>query len=833
MDTPKQGLYRLSLALVAAAGAAALHSPVTLAQDQPGATSGRLDEIVVTARKREESLQDVPEAVSAFTVEQIESAYAQNTRDLEGIAPNLIIDRVQATPGGAAVSIRGLSFQDVEKSFDPAVGVVVDGVYLGTNTGAFLQIFDIERIEVLRGPQGTLFGKNTIGGTINVIRSKPTGEWGAKLRARAGNRDRLELDGVFNVPLIKDTLAAKLVYSQREEDGWYRNIAPGFNGDRVGDLDFREYGAALRFTPTEALTVDYSYYKTEDDSDAAPLLNVNAPTDLFCLPLNVIFPMTAGDPFIPPPQCGRGAQVPLTGDPYVVAQNFSDLAFINTDSHTLALNWELNDAWTLDYLFGWRESEERMDQDFDSAPVNQFSTIRVQDYEQQSHELRFTYDAGGRWNLVAGVYKWDSEFQLGQRTLYLFDILAPITPSLATLVPGRPIVQLQATDHENDSWAVFAQADVDLNDRWTLTLGGRFTDEEKQMARAVALNLGGFPAALVGPVLPAAVFRTSFQGGSRVFPVATHAVLPLFSTFGAAPAESWSEFTPKVGVRFEPNDDQMWYLSYSSGFRSGGFNGRANAIDSALTNFDPETVDNIELGYKSSWADGRVLFNAAVFTSKYDNKQEEIVIPIPSSGDQETVTQNASEAEISGVELEFLARPTERWTVRTNLGYLDASYDSFCADVNGPTSTAPPNPPVPPPVPGECGPRRTVASGVIIPTDNTNLELRRAPELTFTFDTSYRWPVGPGHMSVQAAYHWKDDYYSTFQNVPIGLNESYGLIDASIGFDTESWRVALFGRNLADEEARNSALVVAGLFQFATVAPDRQYGVEAVYRFGK
>ena len=812
---------RLVPALPFAAAAVVSVAPHS-ATAEPAATPSQLEEVLVTARKREETVLTVPVAVSAINAAQIQASMAQSTRDLENISPNLIIDAVQATPGGAAISVRGVSFQDLEKSFDPAVGVVVDGIYLGTNTGAMLQVFDLERIEVLRGPQGTLFGKNTIGGTINVIRSRPTGEWDAKMRLRVGDYDRQEFDAVLNFPIISDKLAAKLTFTDREQDGWYDNIAPEFGGEPVGNLKYREYGGALRYTPTDTLTIDYSYYKQADDSDAAPLLGQNGPTDLFCLPLTLIF---GPDPYVPPGQCAQSNGKPLTGDFYKVAQNFSDTAYLDQDAHTFSVNWGLSESWTLDYLFGYMDASERVDQDFDATPVNQFSTRRVQEFDQMSHELRLSYDAGGRFDIVGGAYYWDSSYQLGQTTFFLYDVLAGITPALAGLKPGRPITQLQATDHSNESWALFAEMDFNITDAWTLTLGGRYTDEKKEFERAAALNLGGFPAAIVGPVLPSPPFGTTFVSGSPVYPKPTGAVLPQFSTFGNQADESWSEFSPKAGIRWIPNEETMMYLTYTSGFRSGGFNGRAGALSSATVTYDPETVDTLELGYKAHWLENRVQFNAAVFFGKYDNKQEEIVTPLP-NGDQETLVQNASEADINGAELEIIMRLTDAWDLRTNIGYLDASYSSFCADVDGPSAVAPPQP-----LPNECGDREQTGSGWIIPTDNSDLELRRAPEWTFSVDTSYTWDIGPGALTAQAAYNWRDDYYTTFQNVPLGLTEAYGLLDASLAYETDHWRFTVFGRNLTDELYVNSGLVVAGLFNFQTVGPPRQYGAEVTYRF--
>ena len=255
-----------------------------------GSEATTLEEIVVTARKREESAQKVPEAVTAVSAAQIEQSFQSSAAGISGMAPSLVFDRVVSGPATASISIRGIGFSDVEKSFDPAVGVAVDGVFLGTSTGQTFQIFDLQRMEILRGPQGTLFGKNTIGGAISIVRTEPTGEFGGKVRAGAGSRSGRNVDGLLNLPSIGDQLATKLFYTKREQDGFDRNIAK--NRKLEGGTDYSSYGASLKWTPIEALKVIYTYQKEVDDTPIPGLANTslrNAPladgtllTDLFC-----------------------------------------------------------------------------------------------------------------------------------------------------------------------------------------------------------------------------------------------------------------------------------------------------------------------------------------------------------------------------------------------------------------------------------------------------------------------------------------------------------------------------------------------------------------------
>ncbi len=777
----------LRRSLVGTAVAAALAAPLAAgAQDAPGQRLV-LEEITVTAQRREQTLQNVPIAVSAIGAEEISRSLAQNIQNLEGISPNIVIDRVQATPGGAALSIRGISFQDVEKSFDPAVGVVIDGVFMGTNTGQFLQIFDVERIEVLRGPQGTLFGKNTIGGVVNVIRADPTGEFDGKFRAGVGNYGARNFDALVNFPIIDDVLAGKLTYTKRDDDGWYRNAFEDFR--RRGGLDYQHIGLMLLYTPNEDIRVRYSFSREDDKSDAAPLINVSGPGDLFCIVFG---------------QCAQNGNIPATGDRRVVNQDGSFDSFIELDAHVLDIGWQVDERWRLDYILGHRRSKESMPQDFDASPLPLFEVRRDQNYKQTSHELRVTY-GDERLNVVAGAYYWDAEFQLGQRTFHFFDVLQQLGV-FPEIVPGQnPVVQLQATDHKTESWAVFFQADWEFVPDWTLTLGGRYTDEKKRMARAQAFDLRGIPNIAVSQgLVPSPPFSDTFIQGSGVYPVPLGIVLPDFSTFDDRPSRSWSEFSPKIGLSWQATPDAMVYASYTSGFRSGGYNGRAGTLGTALVAFDPETVDNYELGAKTRWLDNMLQINAAVFRMDYKDKQEEVVRRTP-TGDQETVVANASTARYDGVELELLAMPLDGLTLRATFGYLDSGFRSFIADLDG--------------------------DGV--ETDNSDLELRRAPKYTYSLGANYAWQMGPGTASVNASWRYKDKYWTTFQNQPPrGLAEAHGILDASLSYELDQWRFSVFGRNLNNATAENSTLLVAGLFAFATTIPDRTYGAEVLWRFG-
>jgi iron complex outermembrane receptor protein len=268
-------------AIASAIAAASSSLALSLIAPFSAAQEGGLEEIVVTARKQTESLQDVGIAVSAMSQTEIERTFARDLTDLASISPNLIIDDTGQGPGGvAAIFIRGIGVADVEKNFDPAVGVVVDGMFIGANAGSLLRSIDLASAEVLRGPQGTLFGRNTIGGLINVTRTQPTGELGGKIRAGIENYDTYYLDGVFNFGLT-DSLAGKVVVAKREQDeGYFDNATTGEEGR--GKVDYQSYNLNFLWTASDALELEFTYQEEETDQDTPELINTAQDRHLFC-----------------------------------------------------------------------------------------------------------------------------------------------------------------------------------------------------------------------------------------------------------------------------------------------------------------------------------------------------------------------------------------------------------------------------------------------------------------------------------------------------------------------------------------------------------------------
>ena len=765
-------LNRLSLAVMLAG--TGLAAPAALAQS---AAQG-LEEIIVTARKREENIQNVAIAVTALSQTEINRTFARDLKDLASMAPNLVIDDTSQGPGGvAAIYIRGIGVADVEKSFDPAVGVVIDQVFIGANTGSILRSIDIGRIEVLRGPQGTQFGRNTIGGVINVERTKPTGEFGGKVRAGYGDYDTYNVEGILNFP-ITDTLAAKLSATKREQqEGFYDNV---YTGGDLGQEDYEQAGVNLLFSPNDAIELEYTYNYENTDQDTPPLLNNGQPRHLFCSAYG---------------WCAPSQDSTITGDRYKVASNpirppeFYDLqthvsspddlistdfdANFNTDTHILELRWELSDDYRFDAVYGHWSSSETVFTDWDGTPDMLYHTDRPGNWEQDSVELRISNGGDDAFSWVGGVFFWKSSFDISLRSYIGFagDVTGDGNPDILDIP--------QIGEQDVDSRAVFFEGDYAFTDKWTLTLGGRYSEDEKQSAARGQVDTS-VPSQSGVPV----DFAPGLNGD---------------------PDDEWDEFTPKIGLKYQMTDDAMLYATWSNGYRSGGFNTRVGSYSEAITPYDQETVESYELGFKSAWYDNMVHVNGNVFYMEYEDKQEELHLPDALSGTgQKTVVANASTAEISGVELEIQAEPTEGLYLRANAAYLDAAYDEFTF----------------------------FDAQVGADVDYSNLEFRRAPEWTGNLDATYEWDVGGNMMWARVAYHYLGEHQTNFDNSPELENDTQHLVDASINYDYGRTRFSLFGRNLTEEDGYMIGYDVAGLWSYSAARPPRTWGLEVTHEFG-
>lgn len=732
--------------------------PNAAANPIQAADDGSLGDIVVTARKRPENIQDVSASISALSSDELSRRFDSDVRDFADSSPNIVIDDTQQGPGGvAAIYIRGIGVADVEKSVDPAVGVVYDDVYIGQSSGSLLKAIDIDRVEVLRGPQGTLFGRNATGGVINLGRSRPTHDLTGKARVTGGNYNTFKAEGVVRGGLT-DTLAVKLSGAYERTDGYIYNAVYNTPGQRS---DFYSIGGAVLFQPTSKLEILASFDHQQTNQDPPQLLAVNRPTDLFCTAYQ---------------QCSPSPGVPTSGDRYVSVNNgrLQKNAFFTLDLAIAKVKYDLGGDFEANYIFGWLKTNEGAHQDFDASPFTLYHTDRPARWHQTTHELRLTKGGSGPLTFVMGGYFWDSKY-----TINLKNYIGFAGPPLLT--------SAQDVTQTTRSYAGYFEGDYRITDKLKLNVGARYTHDGKSSL------VNDRPVYIYGTTTetnPTVVIQPSLAGGQIVM---------------TAPVKAnWSKFTPKVSVSYNWTDDVMTYALFSRGYRGGGFNGRPATIGAATIPYNPETLDNFEIGFKSEFLDRKVRLNGAVYLMKYKDMQQDLDVPAPgTSTGRENRTINAAQADLKGFELELTTRPTRELTITGNVGYLDAKYKNFIGDI--------------------------YLTGTAI--DASFLKIRRAPKWTWDIGATYQTDVGPGSMWISGGVHYIGAHEITFLNNPNLRNPGQYLVDASLNYRWQKTTLSLFGKNLAGADGWTIGYDVQGVWSYAAPRPPRTWGVALTQAF--
>ena len=773
-----------------------------------------IEEIVVTARKQEESSQSVPIAMTALTVEVTDTSVRDIT-DLNAYLPNVIIEDSSARSRSSAINIRGLSYTESDKSFDPAVAVSLDGVFIGTSSGQVIENFDLERIEVLRGPQGTLFGKNTVGGVIAAYRSRPTGELGGKVQLTAGEWDALEFRGILNLPMIGDMLSTKLFYTQIQSDGHMDNT---FLGNEGPEKDYTNYGASFLFEPNDRFEALLTIETYDDSSDIGVATNQNTPGWYTCDE----FGACKGD---------ENSETKFSTETNNPAQ-------YDTDAVTLNMKFQINDNLDLVAVAGWRDETEDYFSDLDGTSIAYLGIDNDNLHEQKSLEVRLegSYD---KFDFVLGAYIWENEYEQNWVTFGSF--WDRVVPGLSTNAPVPGVPGLGLTDlcllelvgalrcyqgvgmgsaglganfvqnlHQNqtvNSEAVFFQGNYHLNEKWTVTLGVRYTQEEKDFYAAQS-----YLVPLEKARVPVSEWARDKDGNLDVFDDKT----------------DWSQTTPKVGVDYKLNDDIMFYGSYSEGFHSGGYFGRnQNAQDFANT-YEPEFAESWEVGMKSQFVSNTVQLNIAAFFNDFKGKQEATVKVDSSTNTVVTVIDNVGAVDYTGIEFEARWLVNENFNLFATLGILDAEYTDFCIDLDGTSTGAGQT--------SDCGTVESAGVDILgneiflAPQNSENLDPKFAPEMTFGFGGTYTIPIGQGNLNIHARYNMVGDQETALNNADGTDQDSADFVNASVTYEMENYRVSLYGRNLTDE-IRETILPVTPFAQRGYSEPGRSWGLEFAMSF--
>lgn len=731
-----------------------------------------LEEIVVTAQKREESLQDTPIAVSAFTADAISNKGIDDISQVADFTPNLVFDTTSPVSGlssGAVVFIRGIGNTDFSLTTDPGVGTYVDGVYVSRSAGGVLDVLDVERIEVLRGPQGTLFGRNTIGGAINITSRKPADELEGKIEGTVGNYGRFDLRGSVDIP-FSETFRSTFAVSSKTRDGFVRRA----DGVELGDEDKLSFRGTLVYEPSDQWDFQLSFDRTEIDEESAG---------------STLAGFTPGAGTVGYSLAAFG-DIPtgLADLSQYITNGEDDISFATGVSGTdleisgisLATSYH-GDNFDIKYTLAYRDTDGSFARDPDNSPIA-ITETRNTDYqhEQTSHELQLTGTAfDGRLKYVGGVYLFEEE---GNDDVFV-SVFLP-TPDVTA---GFPAVISNYAEVDNSSEAVYAQLTWDLNDTLALTGGVRYTNDDKEFT--FTQFIGADAAGNGFPFFPGAV------NNEGVF---APGLLPLVGNGSGTTSNSFDEITVKFGVDATLADDTLLYYSFSQGFKSGGFVLRYVESVPEPRVFQPETIDSHEIGIKWQGLDDRVRVNAAAFFSDYEDVQVTFFDALGGP-----ITANAGTVDIKGLEIELTALLTDNLMLDLGYGYTDASYDQI-------------NP----------------ISGLSLTIDQS-AKLVNTPENSLNLGLEYLVPLDANELAFRLDYVYTDDIFNDSQNSPFLFQEAVDLWNASVTYShSDVFDVVLFVDNIADERFIESGDSNFGLgFHEANYNRPREYGATFRYRF--
>ena len=731
----------LSLSLAAPLALAQETAPAGEDEAAAGRSAVTLDAIQVTARKREETLQDVPVAVTAFTPESLDKLNIQDLGDLDAQVPNLTIYAARGSSSTVTAYIRGIGQSDPLWGVDPGVGIYFDDVYIARPQGALLDVLDVERIEVLRGPQGTLYGKNTIGGAIKYItRGLPT-EFGGTVELTAGNYGRLDAKAAVGGPIGGEDsgLRARFAIASLNHDGFGRNL---YTGQDVSDKEINVARLQLGAFVTENFDIQFSMDWLDDQSGVRGG-KMLAPNLL---------------DYVVDPWLGFGQQ-PLD-DRYDIRSGMPNVNDTEMKGASATVNWRINDDFSLKYVIAKRESDTETNIDFDMLPNRITDVLAFYSDQQVSNEIQLNYDGGGRSRGVIGFYQFDGD--AGGQVLNNF--------ANASFGDTRGTVY-------TESIALYGDWTIDLTDKWSLDLGARYTDEDK---RAVVLNRAYLDAN--------------------------------FDTVIAVPADfdktvSFSNISPRISLGYQVNPDILVYGLASRGFKSGGYNIRANAaVPHTLLPFDDESVDSFEVGAKMGLLDQRLFLNLSAFHNRYEDIQLSVFTGYDSDGDGVDDAflgdfTNAGKGTVNGIEVEYQWLPNEHWLISGNLAWLDAEYDEF------------------------------ISAGANIADTQV---FSNAPEFSGALNVEWRTGLANGgNFSARVTYAYQSEVYPTTDLSEEIKQPGYGLLSAGLIWQVnDAWTFSLQGTNLTDKEYRTTGYNIPALgILTGFYGPPRQYSLTARYNF--
>lgn len=766
-------LYLATTLLATISGPA--FAQATSAQTNP-TQPRQVEEVVVTAERREANIQEVPIAISAFSPSRLQDLGVGDTLAIAKFVPSLVGASNTGLGSANVYFLRGLGNTESIATFDPPVATYVDDIYVARQNANNYQLLDVERIEVLRGPQGTLFGRNTTGGAVSVIMKKPSPEFKAMLEVGLGSFDRASMRGSVDIP-INDKILTKTSAFILTDEGYVENLT---NGETVGGKDQSGLRFDLRVLPTQNFRWDLALEQTYDAGINIAATDRLATTGGFTLPF-VADPKgigggtTATAPLFNATRSGL-RQGSCTGDLLTqwAINKLGNCSVNETTAITSNIQWTL-DAFTVNLISGRRELTQDFILDFFDTP-NQFGGFVILNngiHDQTTHELKIAGDLfGDRVRFVGGVFYLDET-----NSTTLIDAISTTIPGLG-LVP-LPILQ-RVIANDTKSTAFYLQSDIKVTDALTVTLGARYTEEEK--------TIGYSSPGRINPVLGAPI---AVGGGANTALALTTANI---RAAGIPTTLKVEKTTPRIAVRYDFSDDINVFASATNGFKSGGWNARSNRAD-LVTAFGPEEAWSYEVGVRSRFFARRATLNATLYRTDVDALQVVSGLFPPGATAPTFLTQNAADMRVQGLEIEARYAFEGDFELFGAVSLMDAEY----------TKTLDPT-------------RR-------INVDDAPV---RTPDLQFNAGFSAGFSLGnAGTLRANGVVSYIGEYWvSTNNEQPIALTGDYATINAGLTWETpkEGLSLALTCSNCADEEA------VATWFSYAYGIEPRRIGLTLRYR---
>jgi iron complex outermembrane receptor protein len=751
------GLFLGASLLAVLVGSEAAHAQAAeTAPPAEAATQTGVEEITVTARRRAESLQDTPIAISAVTGAGLQERGIDNVTQIGDFTPNVKFNSsvpVSASNATAAIFIRGIGQNDYQLSADPGVGLYLDGVYISRGVGNVLDVLNVERIEVLRGPQGTLFGRNTIGGAVSVVTKKPGRDLAGSLEATTGSFGRVQIKGNVDVPLAEGIYSSFAGFYHKR-NGYVKGVIAG--APDLGDTDNLAGRFALRLEPSSDITIDLAVDGSRTRENSAPnvaiAINENAPAAAYwnaaysgapgvCLdttnPARLTNTSCYNSQWVVGPYRHGGTFSTISNvfnrfnpKPYQSASN------VNIWGASGAIEWKVAPNVSIKSITAYRKVTGFWTRDSDHSPASIIQTNSDWKQHQFSEEVQLLGDLfDKKLNWVIGGYYSDE------------------SGNHRDLVEIVDAVFLSGAALKGQSLAFFGQATYEVVPNLNLTAGIRWTQDKKSFSNEnqFVVEAGFLTGAPLNPD------GSGLKNGD-----------PLMGPLGQTASIKDKAWTPMTSLSYRFSPELLTYVSYSKGFKGGGFTQRVFPPFAFIPSFRPETSETYEFGFKSDLFDRKLRLNGAVFLNNYKNLQ--ITVNDPTLGFA-PIIQNAAEARIQGFELEFQARPVDGLRIEGGLGYLDAKYRNV--DI------------------------RALNAGV-----TTATKLQNAPRWTMSAAVSYNIKAGSiGSFQPRIDWSYRTRVYNDAINTPLLIQNGYHLVNAAIAYTdpTEKWGATLGVKNLTKE----------------------------------